>query len=319
MACKSRCFAFGRRRAAGRWRAAALAAAFGLALAGTARAEVLVVATTPDLKSIAEAVSGGAARVETLVQPGADPESFAPRPSHVALLRDAALVVRVGLGFDEWLDRLIRQAGDTRPARDGRVLDLSTDIAVLEVQGRSLEARSGHAHGAANPHYWLDPANAETLSARIAEAIARVAPEAQGAIAAAQARFAVDLKQRLEHWTAALAPFQGAAVLAYHNSWPYFARRFRLNIVDVIEPKEGVAPSPARLAGLATRIRASGVRAILHEPFEPTKASHYLAERTGVRVVVLASSVGGAPEATDYLALFDYNVDRLAKALAEGR
>ena len=282
-----------------RWRAATLAAALGLALAGlalagAARAEILVVATTPDLKSIAEAVAGGAVRVESLVQPGADPEVFAPPPSHVALVRDAALVLRVGLGFDEWLDRLIRQAGDARPARDGRVLDLSTDIALLEVQGRSIEARSGHAHGAANPHYWLDPANAEVISARIAEALARVAPEAHDVIAAAQARFAADLKQRLERWTAALQPFQGAAVVTYHNGWPYFARRFRLNIIDVIEPKEGIAPSPARLANLAGRMRANDVCAILHGPFEPTEASRYLAERTGARVVVLASSVGGA-------------------------
>src|SRR3954468_2974550 len=137
--------------------AAALLSIWLAAFASAARAEALVVATTPDLKSIAEAVAGGAVRVESLVQPGADPEVFAPPPSHVALVRDAALVLRVGLGFDEWLDKLIRQAGDARPARDGHVLDFSTDIALLEVQGRSIEARSCHAHGAANPHYWLDP------------------------------------------------------------------------------------------------------------------------------------------------------------------
>ncbi|AWN43044.1 metal ABC transporter substrate-binding protein [Methylobacterium durans] len=306
-----------------RWSAAALAA-LGFVLAGpfaAARAEVapLVVVTTPDLKSIAEAVSGGAVRVETLVQPGADAETFAPRPGHVGMIRDAALIVRVGLGFDEWLDKLIRQAGDTGQVRNEQILDLSTDIALLEVQGRSVEARSGHAHGAANPHYWLDPANAEAMSARIAEALVRIAPAGQDAIASAQKRFAVDLKQRLTRWTAKLEPFRGEAVVAYHNGWPYFARRFRLNIVDLIEPKEGIAPSPARLSGLASRMRASGVRAILHEPFEPVEASRYLAERTGARVVVLAPSVGAVREATDYLSLFDYNVDRLAEVLAQPR
>src|SRR3954451_23080478 len=90
--------------------AAVLLSLWLAAFASAARAEVLVVATTPDLKSIAEAVAGGAARVETLVQPGADPEAFAPRPSHAALVRDAALVLRVGLGLDEWLDKLLRQA-----------------------------------------------------------------------------------------------------------------------------------------------------------------------------------------------------------------
>ena len=286
----------------------------------SAHAEPLVVATTPDLKSITEAVSGGSVRVESLVPPGADPEAFEPRPSHLALVRGAALVVRVGLGFDEWLDRLLRQAGTATLQRGGAGhLDMSADIALVEVQGRSVEARSGHAHGAANPHYWLDPVNAEIMSAHIAEALTRVVPGDRSTIAAAQERFAADLKAGVERWTSALAPYRGAAVVAYHNSWPYFARRFRLNIVDVIEAKEGVPPNAARLATLAARMRDSKVRVILHEPFEPIDASRFLAERTGARVVLLAPSVGSKPEAKDFFALFDHNVDLLTKALAESR
>ena len=279
-----------------------------------------MVATTPDLKSIAEAVAGATVRVESLVPPGTDPEAFEPRPSHLALLRDAALVVRVGAGFDEWLDRLLNQAKNPRLQRGGAgYLDLSADIALVEVQGRSVEHRSGHAHGSANPHYWLDPANAEIMSAHIAEALVRLLPEQRGAIEVAHGRFVADLKSSLQRWTAALEPFRGAPVVAYHNSWPYFARRFRLNIVDVIEAKEGVPPSASRLTSLAARMRAKKVRAILHEPFLPVEASRFLAERTGARLVTLATSVGSKPEAGDYFVLFDHNVELLAKAFAESR
>lgn len=282
-----------------------------------ARAEPLVVATTPDAKSIVEAVSGGMVRVESLVPPGTDPEAFEPRPSHLALIRDAALVVRVGLGYDEWLERLLRQSGNARVQRGGAgYLDLSADMALVEVQGRSVETRSGHAHGAANPHYWLDPANAEIMSAHVAEALTRLVPERRDAIVAAQARFAADLKAGLARWSAALEPHRGAALIAYHNSWPYFARRFRLNIVDVIEEKEGVPPNAARLIRLAARMRAAKVRAILHEPFQPGDAARFLAERTGAPVVVMAASVGAKPEAQSLIALFDHNVEILAKALA---
>jgi ABC-type Zn uptake system ZnuABC Zn-binding protein ZnuA len=285
-----------------------------------ARSEVLVVTTTPDLKSIAERVAGGAARVESLVPPGTDPEAFEPRPSHLALLGDAALVVRIGAGFDEWLDSLLAQTNNPRLRRGGAgYLDLSTEIALVEVQGRSVEHRSGHAHGSANPHYWLDPANAEIMSAHIAEALTRAAPGEGDAIAAAQARFAADLKAGIARWTAALAQYRGAPVVAYHNSWPYFARRFRLNIVEAIEEKEGVPPSAARLARLAARMRAEKVRAILHEPFQPIDAARFLAGRTGAPIVVMAPSVGAKPEARDLIALFDHNVDILAKALADNR
>jgi ABC-type Zn uptake system ZnuABC Zn-binding protein ZnuA len=279
-----------------------------------------VLATTPDLKSITEAVSGGTVRVESLVPPGANPEAFEPRPSHLALVRDAALVVRVGLGYDEWLDRLLRQGQNARLQRGGPgYLDLSTDIALVEVQGRSVEARSGHAHGSANPHYWLDPLNAEIMSAHIAEALTRVVPDKRDTIVAAQARFAADVKTGVQRWTSALEPYRGAAVITYHNSWPYFARRFRLNIVDAIEPKEGVPPNVTWLATLAARMRDKKVRAILHEPFEPIEASRFLAERTGARVVLLAPSVGSKAEAKDFFSLFDHNVDLLTKALAESR
>lgn len=285
-----------------------------------AQAQPRVVATTPDLASLVEAVAGGTVRVESLVPAGGDAEAFEPRPSHLALVRDAVLVVRVGLGYDEWLDRLLIQAGraSLRPGGDGH-LDLSTGIALLEVQGRSVERHTGHAHGSANPHYWLDPANAEIMSAAVAEALVRLAPEGRDAIEAAHGRFAADLRAGLARWTARLEPHRGAALVAYHNSWPYFARRFRLNIVDVVEPKEGVPPGPARLVALAAAMRTHGVRAILHEPFAPDGAVRALAARTGVPIVLLAGSVGGGPGADGTLALFDRNVEALAAALDEMR
>jgi ABC-type Zn uptake system ZnuABC Zn-binding protein ZnuA len=297
--------------------AAVLLSLWLAAFVSAARAEPLVVATTPDLKSIAEAVSGGAVRVESLVPPGTDPEAFEPRPSHLALVRGAALVVRVGLGIDDSLDGLVAQSGNWRLQRGSpNNLDLSAQMALLEVQGRSVEPQTGHAHGSANPHYWLDPANGEIMSAVIAEALVRVAPESRGAIEEAQTRFAAELKEGLARWTRALEPYRGAPVVSYHNGWPYFARRFRLDIVDVIEPKEGVPPTAARLLALAAIMRARHVRVILHEPFEPIEASRALAERTSAHVVVLAPSVGSVPGAETYLKLFDHNVATLAKALA---
>ena len=128
--------------------------------------------------------------------------------------------------------------------------------------------------------------------------------------------FLARLKIGLAEWERLLAPHRAARLIAHHNTWPYFARRFRLDIVDVIEVKEGVSPSPARLAKLAAVIREQKVRVILHEPFEPEDASQLLARRTGAVVHKLASSVGSLPEAADYLALFDYNVAVLARALS---
>jgi ABC-type Zn uptake system ZnuABC Zn-binding protein ZnuA len=232
-------------------------------------------------------------------------------------LKNARLAIRVGLDYDLWFDRLLQAAGTREIQRGGPgYVDASFGIAALEVRGVSLGPGDGHAHGSANPHYWLDPANGEIMSAVIAEALVRVAPESRGAIEEAQTRFVAELKEGLARWTRALEPYRGAPVVTYHNGWPYFARRFRLDIVDVIEPKEGVPPTAARLLALAAIMRARHVRVILHEPFEPIEASRALAERTSAQVVVLAPSVGSVPGAETYLKLFDHNVATLAKALA---
>jgi ABC-type Zn uptake system ZnuABC Zn-binding protein ZnuA len=194
-------------------------------------------------------------------------------------------------------------------------LDASVGIPLLEIRGQSVVNEGGHAHGVANPHYWLDPANAAIVTAGIAEALARLLPAQQARIAANREHFLAELDTRRQRWSAMLAPFAGAKVIAYHNSWPYFARRFRLDVIDFIEPKPGVAPSPAHLAHLIAEGRKAKVRAIVHEPYEPEDASRLLAEKLGVPFVRLATSVGSLPHTEDYLALFEFNAAALAGAL----
>jgi len=276
-----------------------LACTLGLAFIGQSAAarSMRIVATTSDLASLAQAVAGDLAR-----------------------LKGASLVIRVGLGYDDWLNKLLTMHGDAAVNRGGAgYVDASVGIPLLEVKGSQLDpaaARDGHAHGLANPHYWLDPANAKTISGAIAEAGIRVAPEMAEKLITNRDDFLSRLDASLARWEQLLAPHRAARLIAYHNTWPYFARRFRLDVVDVIEIKEGVAPSPARLARLAAIMREQKIRLIVHEPFEPEEASQLLARRTGAAVVKLAPSVGSLPAANSYLALFDYNVATLAQALS---
>ena len=298
--------------------AAALIAAALLAFGSCCLAAPLrVVAATADLAALARAIGGDALSVETIVPPAVDPEAFEPRPGDLSRMRGAGLVVRVGLGYDFWLDRLIAQNGDARLMRGGAgYVDASAGIPLLEVRGQGLANNGGHSHGAANPHYWLDPHNATIITAGIAEALVRLLPEQSERIVAGRERFLSELAVRLEGWTMLAAGIAGARLVAFHNTWPYFARRFRLDVVDFIEPKPGVAPSPAHLAGLIARARDAKVRAVLHEPYEPPDASRFLAEKLGIPLVVLATSVGSLPQTEDYLQLIDHDVTTLVRALA---
>jgi ABC-type Zn uptake system ZnuABC Zn-binding protein ZnuA len=286
---------------------------------GSFAQQLRIVTTTSDLASLAGAVAGDLAQIDSMIPPATDPEAFEPRPSDLAKLKGAAVMVRIGLGYDHWLDKLLTAHGDARINRGGAgYIDASLGIPLIEVKGRSLDAanKNGHAHGLANPHYWLDPMAAEVITGGIAEGLIRIAPQSSTTIIANRDRFLARLKTRLADWERQLGDHRAARLVAYHNTWPYFARRFRVDIVDVIETKEGVTPSPARLAKLASIIREQKVRIILHEPFEPDDASQLLARRTGAVVLKLAPSVGALPEASNYLALFDYNVGLLARTLS---
>ncbi len=285
--------------------------------AAPSSAAIKVVATTADLASLAAAVGGDLVEIETIVPAAADAEAFEPKPGDAEKVRGAGLIVRVGLGYDHWLDTLLFQTGDSRLMRGGEAhVDASIGIPLLEVQSQDVQNNGGHSHGAANPHYWLDPQNAVIVTGGIAEALIRLAPQERERIIQNRARFLKTLDENMKRWNGLLAPFAGVKVIAYHNSWPYFARRFRLDIVGFIETKPGVAPSPAHLAGLAVTAKKTGVRAILHEPYEPEETSRYLADRLGIPMLVLATSTGALPETEDYIRLIDHNVSALAKQLA---
>jgi ABC-type Zn uptake system ZnuABC Zn-binding protein ZnuA len=284
-----------------------------------AAAHLLVVATTSDVASLVKAVGGDLVHVKTIIPAATDPEAFEPRASDFAKLADADLIVRIGLGYDYWIDRLTDRLQRPELQQGGlHSIDASTGVPLLEVGGRDpLAQDDGHGHGMANPHYWLDPVNTETVTANIAAGIIRLAPSARESVEANRNRFLANLHERVAIWSKRLAPYRGAAVLTYHNGWPYFARRFHLNIVGFIEVKEGVPPSAAHLSALMSGL--SDVRAILQAPYEPKRFSEMLSAHSGVPVVTLAPWVGSVAQATDYLSMMDYNVDVLARALASAR
>jgi ABC-type Zn uptake system ZnuABC Zn-binding protein ZnuA len=284
---------------------------------GLAQDRVQVVTTTTDLRSLAEAVGGERIFATSLVPANLDAEEYQPKPQDIQRLKNARMVVRVGLDYDLWLDRMLVQTGnpDIRLGGPGYV-DASFGIAVLELRGMSVGPGDGHAHGSGNPHYWLDPRNAEFITATILEALARIDPANAANYQANRQAFLARLQARLAEWEARLAPFKAIPIVAYHNSWPYFARRFRLDFVGFIELKANVPPSPSHLAGIIGTMRARDVRIVVREPHEPERDVAFVASKAGAAIVTLAASVGALPGTGDYIALFDRNVEALLAAAA---
>jgi ABC-type Zn uptake system ZnuABC Zn-binding protein ZnuA len=291
-----------------------------MALASPSLAEerIRIVTTTTDLRSLAEAVGGERVEVTSLVPPNVDAEEYQAKPQDVVRLKDARVVVRVGLDFDLWFDRLLNRAtltqlnaGALRRGGTGHV-DASLAIAVLDQQGASVGPGDGHAHASGNPHYWLDPKNAEIVTGNILETLVQIDPTNGPYYETNRLAFLERLEAKLRDWDTQLAPVRGKPMIAYHNTWAYLARRFRLDFVGFIEPKPGVPPSPAHLATIIKTMRDRGVRLVVRQPHEPERNAAFVAEKAGAAVVLLAGSVGALPAAREYLSLFDTNVSALS-------
>jgi ABC-type Zn uptake system ZnuABC Zn-binding protein ZnuA len=296
-------------------RSVPLFALLAVASAAFAQDRVQIVTTTTNLRSLAEAVGGDRVVAVSLVPPNLDAEEYQPKPQDVLRLKQARLLVRVGLDYDLWLDRLLAQVGRPDISRGGPAyVDASFAVAVLELRGMSVGPGDGHAHGSGNPHYWLDPKNAETITANIAEALGRIDPANAETYGANRQMFLTRLNAKLTEWETKLSALKDMPIVAYHNSWPYFARRFRLDIIGFIETKPGVPPSPSHLAEIVRDMRARSARVVVREPHEPDRDVAFVASRAGAQVVTLATSVGALPGAVDYISLFDVNIAALTAA-----
>jgi ABC-type Zn uptake system ZnuABC Zn-binding protein ZnuA len=277
-----------------------------------------VVATSTDLEALVNAVGGDRVSVESLAPPLQDPHAIEVKPGQLARLKTAALLVRVGLDHEPWLRRALMTAGATAPVPGGpRDLDLSRSVPLEQTETPRLRADAApHVHGFANPHYWLDPENARPMTAAIVTALSRSVPAERPRFEARRRQFLERLDAGLLRWRVALAAHRGARMVTMHDTWTYFAARFGLSIAATVEPTPGVPPSPAALGALIERMRAASVRVLVTEPYADPSLVRGVASRSGARAVTLIPSVGGDPEAGDYVALFDLNVTRLAAAFS---
>ncbi len=279
-------------------------------LAGTASGAVRVVTSLPDLADVVRQIGKEKVSVEYIVRGDQNPHFIEVKPSYMMKLRSADLFFTVGMELELWAPQLVD--GSRNSAL--RVVDLSGPIQKLEVPAR-VDASQGDVHRFGNPHYWLDPRNMRAICGEIVDALSQVSPADQNYFRANAESWLQTLDGKIAEWERIMKPLAGRKVITYHKSWSYFARWLGLDVVDQVEPKPGIAPTPSHTADLISTIRQQGVRVIIVEPCFDLSAPETLARATGAAVLRLPTSVEGVPQATDYVSMIDYNVKTLSAAL----
>jgi len=288
-------------------------------LAATTQAKLGVVATTPDLAAIAQEIGGKLVSITTLARPSEDPHFVDAKPSFIVKLNRADVLLEGGAELEiGWLPPLLQGARNSKIAV-GATGDLRCNegVQMLEVP-TVLDRSQGDIHAVGNPHFLVDPVNAEIVARHIADVFGKLDTPNASAYQTNLRKFTEALNAKLAEWKRKLAPFKGASITAYHNSWPYFARRFDLRIELFLEPKPGIPPTPAHLAEVIEKMREQKVKVVFHDPYLSRKTAESVADATGATVVDVTQYPGGAKGSEGgYIPMMDYLVNAVAKALAK--
>jgi len=282
----------------------------------SAHAKLSVVATLPDFGSLAREIGGDKIDVITLAKPTEDPHFVDARPSFVVSLRSADLLIDGGAELEiGWLPPLLQNARNPKIeiGKPGRV-QASQGIRLMNVPTNVTRA-AGDVHALGNPHFTVDPIIAKAIAQHIAQSLSTLDPANTGFYDGNYKEFEATINAKLQEWGAAMLPFKGQNVVAYHDSWVYFAHRFGLNIDIFLEPKPGIPPSPSHLTEVIAQMKAQKIKAILVEPFHDRRIAEKVASATGAKVVDFAEYPGALPNTDNYFKLIDALVSRLRAAL----
>jgi ABC-type Zn uptake system ZnuABC Zn-binding protein ZnuA len=298
------------------YRAAALAL---FAIAGTgasAAAQLRVVATTPDLGSIAKEVGGDKVTVVALAKPTEDPHFVDAKPSHIVTLNRADALIEGGAELElGWLPPLLENSrnGKIAAGAPGRIV-ASEGVKMLEVP-TSFDRSKGDVHSLGNPHFLIDPVNVKVIARNIANHFSEIDPKNAATYNGNLSRFNAKLDTKFADWQKQLAPYRGARIVTYHKDFPYLAERFGLTIVDELEAKPGIAPSPAHLAEVIGKMKSTNAKVILVQPFQNRRTAETVARQTGATVLDVPQQPGAVPNTATYFDMMDHLVGTLAGAL----
>ena len=287
-----------------------------LACALSAQAKLNVVATLPDFGSLAREIGGDKINLVVLAKATEDRHFVDARPSFVVSLRNADVLIDGGAELElGWLPPLLQNARNPKIeiGKPGRV-QASQGIRLMNVPANVTRA-AGDVHALGNPHFMSDPIIAKAVAQHIAQSFSAVDAANAGFYEANYKKFETAINAKLQEWGAAILPLKGQSVVAYHDSWPYFAHRFGLNIDVFLEPKPGIPPSPSHLTEVIAQMKAQKVKAIIVEPFHDRRIAEKVASATGAKVVEFSQFPGGLPGTDSYVKLIDTLVSRLAAAL----
>jgi zinc/manganese transport system substrate-binding protein len=271
-----------------------------------------IVTTYPYIADIVEKIGKDKVHVIPLARGDYNPHVIIPKPSYIAKVRQADLLIINGAQLEiGWLPPIIKQANNSniQPGEPG-FLDLSTVVPLMDIP-TSVSREQGDVHPDGNPHFSLNPDNIPVIVKAITGKLCTIDPENASFYQANSREFTRNWENAMKGWEEKLQPLKGVRIVEYHKVYDYFLRRFGLVIAGTVEPLPGIPPTTKHIEQIEKMMEREKIRYILHDVYNPQDASVYLSKKLGVKMIILPHDVGAVKEAEGIFTLFDEIVRRL--------
>lgn len=289
--------------------------ALGLLIAVPANAKINVFACEPEWAALAKEIGGD--EVETFAATTArqDPHYARAKPSLIAAMRKADLVICSGAGLEAgWLPVLLQKAANIKTQPGGNAFLMAADVVPMLEKPVKLDRSEGDIHPEGNPHVHLNPHNIALVAVALTGRLKTADPVNARIYQARFDTFSEKWRQAINRWEQEAAGLKGTSVVAHHKSFTYLMEWLGMPIVVTLEQKPGIPPTMSHLESLLQTQQANPARLIIRTPYDPEDASVWLSKKTRIPAIVLPFTVGGDAESDDLFALFDRTVALLKRA-----
>jgi zinc/manganese transport system substrate-binding protein len=289
-----------------------------LAFRGTAHAALNVFACEPEWGALATELGGPDVSVFVATTARQDPHQIQARPALIARVRSADLLVCTGAELEiGWLPILLRQSanGRVQPGTPG-FFEATRYVRLLEVPA-VLDRAMGDIHAAGNPHIQTGAQNIPPVAKALAQRLAEIDPAHGAGYSQRRDAFLTRWDEAMGRWQVQAAPLKGMRFVSYHKEWAYLATWLGMEEALTIQPKPGVPPGSAYLAQVLDDIPRRQVRTVVYAAYQDPRAPQFIAEKSGLPLVLLPFTVGGTDGAGNLFALYDDTIARLLAGMGK--
>lgn len=278
-------------------------------------AKLNIFACEPEWAALADELGGELVISSAATTALQDPHYIQARPSLIAKVRNADLIICSGAQLEiGWLPALLQKANNrnVRPGSQG-YLEASNFVLRLDVTG-SVDRSQGDIHPLGNPHVQTNPHNIAAIATALSRRMAQIDSENATSYVARYEDFSIRWHDAIAVWERKAAPLAGMRVITHHKSWVYLENWLALDEVGNLEAVAGIPPTVSHISRLSNEFGDGGADVIIRSPYQDSKPSKWLSERAGIPAVVLPLTIGGTAGATDLFSFYDAIIDTLLGA-----